>query len=472
MKRPIAEGLANYKKQNPLRMHMPGHKGQPSGSLDWGQVYAYDVTEVEGTDNLMAPEGIIKESLEQMAAYYGTESTFISVNGSTGGLIGAILAATKPGDRVIMPRDSHRSIYNALILGDLEPIYLEPVLDGETGIALGWETEKLADYLEQYRPAAVILGYPNYYGICTDIRVISEISHQYDAAVIVDEAHGAHLPFSEHLPNSAIHMGADIVVQSTHKMLAGMTQTALVHLCSARISPEKLNHFLFLTQTTSPSYIFMASIENAFVEGVEEGSQGVAQQLKAKAQFKEKLSQLQGISLYDKAYFKGKGAWDFDESKVILSAVERGYTGYQLQSYLEAQNIQVEMADSHQIVALTTYKDKAQAFEKIYKALKCIPYNQEKSQGIITESMAYKPAERVYSMKTSNYKDFEWTDLEGAAGKVSKTFIIPYPPGYPFICPGEKLNQEHIQQILKHLAAGQKIVGIKEGKVQTIIESL
>lgn len=458
----IKEGLKKYKEEKCLRLHMPGHKGKRSSKITSDDIYSIDVTEVEGLDNLMHPEDIIENSMRQMREYYKTQATLFSVNGSTGGIIGAILAASKPKDKILISRDSHRSVYNAIILGDLNPVYIQPSTDIETGINIGIDINLFKEQVTKHKPKVIVIANPNYYGIASDIKSMAEITHQNDAVLIVDEAHGAHFPFSEKLPKTAIESGADIVVQSVHKMLGGLTQTALVHLCSDRITAENLNESLFLTQTTSPSYILMESIEAAFIDAKLNGRRKIEEGLALISELKTSFLEVKGIKVYDKSYFKQKGAYDFDESKIIVNI--DGYTGFELQQILrDKYNIQAEMADIRNIVFLTTYADESEVYMKLKKALLDI-----KPLDAVIENIKYlrlKNPQVKISIREARNLNSRWESIEDVLDKVSKSFIIPYPPGYPIVCPGEIISQEIIEYIKQIECSGQTIIGLDNHKV-------
>ena len=264
MKTPVFNALKNLMELNPISFHTPGHKGKNS-LINWNDYMPMiDTTEIQGMDNLSDPRGIIRESQELASKVFGSKSTHYSVNGSTGSIYIALSTITKPGDKVLIQRDSHKAVYNSLILNRLNPVYLYPNYNKEYNILTGIDPKDIDDILTSDKDIrAVIITYPNYYGICCDLETIANIVHKHNRILMVDEAHGSHMTFSKRLPKSALECGGDIVVQSTHKTLASFTQTSMIHIGSDRIDVNKLRDRFQLYTSTSPSYLFIASCEIA-----------------------------------------------------------------------------------------------------------------------------------------------------------------------------------------------------------------
>ncbi|KUK07839.1 MAG: Arginine/lysine/ornithine decarboxylase, partial [Caldanaerobacter subterraneus] len=265
MSTPLYDALMEYVKKETVPFHMPGHKqGRVLPKEYIENLAKIDLTEVPGLDNLHNPDGPILEAEKLAAKAFGSKQAFFLVNGSTAGIYAAMYAVLNPTDKVLVMRNSHKSVYNGVVLTQSIPVYLLPEIDYENGIAMGIDVEKLEEVLQKERDVkAVVVTHPNYYGFCSDIEKIVDIVHKYGKILIVDEAHGAHFPFSNNLPKSSIKAGADIVVQSLHKTLTSFTQTSILHLNSDRVDVDRLKYSLSLFQSTSPSYILMSSIDMA-----------------------------------------------------------------------------------------------------------------------------------------------------------------------------------------------------------------
>ena len=254
----LYERLMWTAKENRYPMHMPGHKR--AGLFTMANPYAFDVTEIDGTDNLHQPEGEILWEMEQMKQKYGTKDSYLLVNGSTCGILAAISACCHPGDTIVIARNCHRSVYHAVELLSLKPVYVYPEVDKETGICLGISSEEVKRVIADTKPACVVLTSPTYEGVVSNIRAIAEIVHEENSLLVVDEAHGAHFAWSDKFPETAMEQGADLVIESLHKTLPALTQTAVLHRASDRIMAERVEHYLEIFETSSPSYVLMGSI--------------------------------------------------------------------------------------------------------------------------------------------------------------------------------------------------------------------
>ncbi|MDO5136501.1 MAG: aminotransferase class I/II-fold pyridoxal phosphate-dependent enzyme, partial [Eubacteriales bacterium] len=253
--------LEKYGKSDFYPFHMPGHKRNPS-CVDGEFLFERDITEISGFDDLHHPEGLLRDSMERLSDLYGTKESFFCVNGSTGALLSAISAGIQKGGRFLVARNCHKSVYHAIYLRDLSPIYLYPQTDPDLGINGGISPSHVEKCLEENKGIqGIMITSPTYDGVVSDIEAIAKLAHKYGIPLIVDEAHGPHFRFSPYFPTSAVDLGADVVVQSFHKTLPSLTQTAVLHLCSDRVDREKIKRFLGMYQTSSPSYLLMASLD-------------------------------------------------------------------------------------------------------------------------------------------------------------------------------------------------------------------
>lgn len=471
----LGEELKKYRESGTARFHMPGHKGA-SSCLEEVFVLKNDVTEVEGLDNLHNPAGVIKDLLDNIAVVYGSYKSFISTNGSTTSLQSAILGVTKPGDSILVDRNCHKSVYNAMILGDLNPVYLMPGYDGESGLSWIKDFDILEDTLKtDEKIKAVVLTYPTYFGICCNMEKIAEIVHKYNRILIVDEAHGSHLRFCHDLPKSSLDAGADIVIQSTHKTLPSLTQSSLLHVRDKK-HVEGIESMVSMLLTSSPSYLMMASIE-ASVDMMEKNGDD---RLKRNMAHVEKMSgryENAGRIFRNKDYFMKRGVHDFDNTRLLFKTSEIGIKGGKAEYILRNEyNIQVEMTDLNHINAFMTVCDETPDIERLFKAVDdmVLKYGRtagdeknENETGIV-KSLTMKCPEMVMNMRHAFYSEKISVEISEGEGEICGCHIIPYPPGIPLLCPGERINRQLVEEILEISESSIEVMGLDEGKIKII----
>ena len=454
--------LLEHALKKPVSFHMPGHKGagfyKKFGHDDFLNNFVdYDITEIEGADNLFQREGIIKAVSEKYARLYGAKESFLLINGTSCGLISAILATVPTGAKLIMARNCHKSVFNALTLGGITPVYAYPKIISEwdiSGEISAAEIEKLL--LANPDAAAVILPSPNYYGICSDVEKIAEVVHRFDKILIVDQAHGAHLNFFytygiEGFPLAAERGGADIAVNSTHKTLASLTQSAVLNVCSDRVNIEILEDKLQMMESTSPSYILMASLDiNGSI--IEEHGEMLFKEWKNNLNyFYNEARLVEGLRVMEN--LEG-----LDRTKINIDLSERGYSGRQLEKALiEKYGIFAELNTGNILMLMTGIGNCRSDYEILIKALKELSrINQSE-----------KATESHNNEKGSRYKlDVHSSKITEQIGRICVKSVIPYPPGIPLICPGEIISRENVNIIIELLRNGEKVLGLsKEGTI-------
>ncbi|HOJ09190.1 MAG TPA: aminotransferase class I/II-fold pyridoxal phosphate-dependent enzyme [Clostridiales bacterium] len=471
---PIYEALKNYIGENPIPFHMPGHKMGKGIFPEYAAIISQlDVTEIPGTDNLHFPIGAIKESQELAAYAFGAVKTYFLVNGSSCGIHAAIMSVCRPGDKIIVSRDCHKSVIGGMMLAGANPVYVPVGLDDSFGIPLVVGTGELERTLEENpNAAAVLITRPNYYGVCSDIERIAQITHSYRKILIVDEAHGAHFNFHSSLPASALSAGADICIQSAHKTLPAFTQGAYLHLGSHLIDVDRLEFNLRLLQTTSPSYIIMTSLDIARSIMETHGGELLERLIDNIEWFIDASNLISGIKVLQE---KDLISWDGmkiekDITRVVINVRELGMTGYETAKTLrEKFHIQVEMADLHNIVCIATVADGRKEIEALYLALKQIAHEKdnkvERSVGILlgTTTSATKnlpiPKQGMKLQDVSRSKG-KYIALKNSMGEISRDFIVPYPPGIPVVCPGEIISGDIVEYIYGVIEAGGSVNGI------------
>ncbi|WP_026893616.1 aminotransferase class I/II-fold pyridoxal phosphate-dependent enzyme [Clostridiisalibacter paucivorans] len=473
MSMPLVEGLLKYNKEIQARFHMPGHKGKNIG-INWDKILPYiDVTEVEGTDNLHNPKDIIKDAQAMAAKAFGAKETFFSVNGTTGGIYGAITSVTNSGDKILVQRDCHRSVYNAAILGRLNLEYIFPKYDNNKHMVMGIDPEDIDKILNKDKEIkAVVITYPSYYGICIDIKKIVDIVHRHNRIIIVDEAHGSHLTFSRKLPMSSLSAGADIVIQSTHKTLPAFTQSSMVHLGTDNIDRWNLKTKMDLFQTTSPSYMLMASLDFARSYMEDEGYKRLDKIIDNIYVMKSKLKFIEGIKLFDTEDIDKRYAVDFDITKLLVSGIDKGLQGRELERILrENYNIQIEMADKYYILSILSVMDDVLDLDILKNALKDIFQSRDKDSKK-TDNLKVNIFNRNISdmsIYEAVEKQKKFTVLNQSIGCISGDYIIPYPPGVPILLPGERITYEIVEYITELIHAGIEIMGLEDKNEIAII---
>lgn len=474
---PLYDGLLKYIRENNVSFHMPGHKNG-RGILKINErpdfkdnLLLIDQTEVPGLDNLHLPEGIIQEAQEYAARAFRSDYSYFLVNGTTSGVYSMILGVTNHGDKIIVPRNSHRSVAGALIIGGLWPVYYEPDVDLEKGIAVSVSLKKIEQaILENPDAKAVLVTNPTFYGTCSDIEAIAELVHKHNMVFLVDEAHGAHLPFNKRLPINAMDAGADISAQSAHKTLSSFTQSSMLHVRKGRVDIEKIEFMLRLTQTTSPSYILMASLDMARYQMEEHGEELLNNLLDMVDDFRDKVNTIPYIYCFGREIIGQYSVADFDPTKVTINFKNFGIPGTRIADILRKQyKIQVELSDLYNILAIGTIADEREDYERLYDAIYdiSVKYGSErevKDIPAITWRMPYQ----ALSPREAVYEPMEMVDFKNSEGRICAEIIAPYPPGIPVILPGEIMTSDIIGNILKVKEAGIKINGPRDPKLEKI----
>nr|WP_305146564.1 aminotransferase class I/II-fold pyridoxal phosphate-dependent enzyme [Anaerovorax odorimutans] len=461
--------------KRPVSFHMPGHKGASLyRRLGYGEFLDKfmdcDITEIPGADNLFQTEGILKRTQERYAGLYETDRSYMLINGTSGGIIAAILASVPAGGKLLMARNCHKSVFNALTLGNIAPVYLYPELIEEYGI-LGAVTPQEVQRAMEEEPqaAAVILPSPNYYGVCSDIRAIAKVVHRHGKILIVDQAHGAHLKWLGRGtgPVSAEEAGADIVINSIHKTLASFTQSAVLNLNSDRVDRYVLEDKLQAIQSTSPSYLLMASLDiNADILE-QQGTELMEQWQGNLRYFYEEVKRIPGIRVIDNLE-------NFDYSKINIDTGLLGISASELENLLMERGVFAELTTGNILMLMTGIGNQRRDFDTLLHALRDIREklgNRERDRepgkpGAAAGGNAGRAPEKkeIFAIPKAKQR----LALERSEGKICASSIIPYPPGIPLICPGEKITAEDIRYIRSLRAGGEKVIGVNENGEVTV----
>lgn len=454
----LIDKLNKYCDDDYVPMHMPGHK-RNTEMFVMGNPYGIDITEIDGFDNLQNADGILADSMEMAAKIYGADHTLYLVNGSSTGLMAAISAVSGLGSRIITARNSHRSVYNAICINDLMPVYLYPQHTDKLGInsqVLAEDVEILLKNNDDV--AAVMITSPTYEGIISDVENIAKIAHKYGVPLIVDEAHGAHLCFHNAFPKAALDCGADIVIQSIHKTLPALTQTALLHVKGELVDFEKIKFYWGVFQSTSPSYVLLAGIDNCMRLMRDSADELFEKYIKELKKLREGISALNNIGLYDTD----------DISKVVLYIKEGHLNGKQFYDILlEKYHIQMEMASKHYVIAMTSVGDRKEYYVRFLDALSSI---DKMIEGFSKKTESYSSVAGIPKAETAVRPSIALKSIsediffEEAMGKISNASVCVYPPGIPVISTGEVITEESIEYIRAAQETGLEVIGLSYKK--------
>ena len=489
--------LAAYARSDMYPFHMPGHKRRtgPEDSFmnscvdSFTNPFAVDITEIEGFDNLHHPEGILRDSMKWAADVYGADQTYYMINGSTGGILAAVCGSVPRGGRILVSRNCHKSVYHGICLNQLKTSYVYPQEIEGLGIQGGITAEDVDRMLNRYMDTqAVLIVCPTYDGIVSDIEAIARIVHRAGLPLIVDEAHGAHFRYDAMFPVSALDLGADVVIQSVHKTLPSLTQTALLHIKCNRpdggcyADRERIDRYIHMVQSSSPSYVLMASIENSIYQMEQTDMAPYGKQLH---KLRRRLGQMRHLRLADTGLIGQAGIRDLDLSKIVVSTRGTclypaedgltGFTGAQLDDILRREyHLEMEMCGADYVTAITTVMDSGEGLERLGDALTRID-----SQ--LTDA-GYKPDGRsgdqksVYSMRCDTAmsmgeameEKMASVGLEDSAGCISGEFVYIYPPGIPIVAPGEWISRPILEVILEYRDKGLPVQGPADQSLRTI----
>lgn len=494
----LYQALSTYCAGDDYPCHMPGHKRNPD-SGEMADFYRIDITEIDGFDNLHHVEGMIKEAQERANRLYGAQETYFLVNGSTCGVLAAIMSVTQPGDEILVARNCHKAVYHAVILQGLRPRYYYPGIIQEYGIYDGVDAERLGNLLDEY-PAckAVVITSPTYEGIISDIEETVRVVHERDKVLIVDEAHGAHLgildrsrqgdaaygacwDLSGRGQQGAVAAGADLVIHSLHKTLPAMTQTALLHVNGSRVDRDRLHRYLIMLQSSSPSYILMASMDSCVRFLEEYGEERFAFFQVQYEKFCQKTAQCKHFHIGKVTDVSGKGynLIDWDTGKLVISVKGTNMSGPQLYDILRQEyHLQMEMAADTFVLAMMTVMDTEEGWQRLADAICAIddriekePYGRMVPEG--TDSQEPEAGVRARMTPSQAFHSTqEEIPIEGAVGRTAADFINLYPPGIPLIVPGEVIDETVVRKISESMQLGLNVQGVSEsGQIRVVGEA-
>ena len=469
---PIYEGLVKLRKKRIVPFDVPGHKrgrGNPElVELLGEKCVGIDVNSMKPLDNLGHPISIIREAEELAAEAFGAAHAFLMIGGTTSSVQTMILSTCKAGDKIILPRNVHKSAINALVLCGAIPIYIEMSVDPKIGIALGLENERVAQAIMDHPDAkAILINNPTYYGICSDLKGLTEMAHAAGMKVLVDEAHGAHLHFTDKLPLSAMDAGADMSAVSMHKSGGSLTQSSLL-LVGDQMNPEYVRQIINLTQSTSASYLLMSSLDISRRNLALRGKESFEKVIELSEYARREINAIGGYYAYSKELVDGVSVCDFDVTKLSVYTQGIGLTGIEVYDLLRDEyDIQIEFGDIGNILAYISIGDRIQDIERLVGALADIKrlYSRDGKDLIAGE---YIQPELVLSPQEAFYSERRSLTLDESVGQVCGEFVMCYPPGIPILAPGERITQGLVDYIQFAKERGCSLQGTEDPEVNHI----
>lgn len=458
----LAEKLAQYGQSEVYPFHMPGHKRALTLPAD---AYHMDITEIDGFDNLHHAEGILADEQQRYATLVGAKRTFFLVNGSTCGILAAICASLPRGATLLMARNSHKAAYHALYLWQLKARYCYPVISAHD-IQGAIPPEEIGHMLDTDASiGAVYVTSPTYDGVVSDIARIAKVVHDHGRVLLVDEAHGAHFGFHPAFPQSAVRLGADLVIQSVHKTLPAFTQSAVLHICTDRVDASEIARFLGIYESSSPSYVLMAGIARLNDYMQSEGTARLAALDGALRRFYERSRELRHLHVLSAEDFDASCAYGRDPSKILISTRNCAIDGRQLYlRLLKAYRLQPEMYSGEYVTMLCSLMDTEEAFERLSAALReidgtlCAP--DAPKDGFV--SRMYRSRIAVCPIAQAVDSPHEAVAIQDTAGRVSAEYLYLYPPGIPLLVPGELISEQLLCDLSELRARGMRPEGLRD----------
>ena len=469
---PIFQAMQQYSADGALAFHTPGHK-QGLGAysllkdLITTEGLRCEVSLMEELDDLHTPQTCIKEAQSLAAELWHSDEVFFMINGTTSAVQAMIMSTLEPNDLVLVPRNAHRCVMSGLILSGARPVYLSPAFDSEFEITLNLTVESVEEAIEQYPQAkALIIVSPNYYGVAADLTKIADLLHEHGMLLLVDEAHGAHLHFSNRLPVSAIDAGADMSAQSTHKLLGSLTQTSMLMVKSKLIDVERVRRTVSLLQSTSPNYLLLASLDIARLQMQQNGTELIERAINLSQNLRQAIQNIDGLKTFDSV-----NGFNLDLTKVSVNVNELGLTGAEAEKILRHKyKIQCELSDLNNLLFLVTYADTDTEIDKLISALKKLTSHKtsnyikkinNSSFLIHNSSLKLTPREAFYA-KTSTVK------LDDSINEICAEEVTFYPPGVPILYPGEVITEEIVNYIKTNKKINSHLIGAADTSLNTI----
>ena len=477
-KTPLLDAITKLIDTKPAYFRIPGHRLEKGVSEKWTakvgtEIFAYDVTETPLTDDLHSPEGAIEDAQELLRDLYQADKSFFLVNGSTCGNEAMVISSALEGQEIMIARNAHKSAMMGLIISGAKPVYVMPKVLEDWSLQGGISPEDVsATFKKHPNCKALFLVSPSYYGLTSDIEELAKICHEHHAILLVDEAHGGHVYFHEQLPNGALEQGADMCVQSMHKVTGALTQSSVLHIKSERVNKEQVAANLHIVQSTSPNYLLMTSLDCARYELAMHGKEMQQQAYELAMYARSEINKIEGFACLGEEVKENAAIKQIDMTRLVISAKELGMTGFALEELLfEEYAVNVELSDYENVLAIVTYANTNEDIDRLIQACKDIAVKNDKDvrkdwtpvQPKLPEipEQVMTPRQAYFAPK----RKIAWAD---AVGCISGEMIAPYPPGIPIIYPGEKITKEIWEYLEQYRKDGRHIHGPKDAQLNTI----
>jgi arginine/lysine/ornithine decarboxylase len=479
---PLFDALVALAEARKVSFHTPGHKSGKGISTRFrkfvgSKIFTIDLTTLDEVDCLQKPVGVIREAQELAAEAHGADRSFFLVNGTTVGNHAMILSSVCPGEEVLVARNAHKSILAGIILSGATPRFFLPSFDANWGIAINVGAAVADAAMRAHAQARVVaLTSPNYYGIAADLPTIVAAGRRHGKVLIVDEAHGPHLHFHPSLPPSAVDAGADLTVQSTHKIVGGMTQASMLHIKGTVVDAGRVAGILQMLQSTSPSYILMASLDLARMQMATEGRKLLGRAIELAEEARARINRIPGLRCLDTQQVKEWGDLTLDATKLTISVKELGLTGYAASQLLNTEfDIQVEMADLFNLLVIVSIGDRRDDLDRLVQALEALAHRAHGS-AFIPEILPIPPIHEsrlACSPREAYFGDYAYLPLARAAGRVACDIVTIYPPGIPILVPGEEISPaavEYLQFLGRHGARIDGVIELPEPGIRVLTD--
>ena len=476
-KTPLFDAIMEYDAKRPAYFRIPGHRYEKGINPRWREVvgdkiFGFDLTETPLCDDLHNASGAIKEAEDLASELWGSDYTHFLVNGSTCGNQVAVMTTAFEGEKICIPRNAHKSALMGLILGGAKPVYITPYLDDVWGLQGGITPEQAEEMFKENPDCkGMMVVSPTYYGVTSDIKGLAEVCHKHNAILMVDEAHGAHCYFSDKLPGGAIALGADIAVQSIHKVTGSFTQSSMIHVKSKLVDRAKLEANLHLVQSTSPSYVLMTSLDMARHYMATEGQMMINRALELAQDARERINKIPGLKCASKADLEGRaGIYKLDETRLTFSAAELGVTGFDLKKMLfDEYDCDVELANHMNALAIVTFANEKEDLDRLVNALADIAKRFANGKPLYKAKPLPPQPEFVITPRQAYFGNKKRVKWEDCLGMVMAEYIAPYPPGIPLIYQGERMSKEVWDYISEVKARNGHIHGPSDVSLETVL---
>lgn len=468
---PIQEALEHFARMRVVPFDVPGHKrgkGNPELTAFLGErCMSLDVNSMKPLDNLCHPVSVIRDAEQLAAQAFGAAQAFFMVGGTTSAVQSMILCACKAGDEIILPRNVHRSVINALILCGAVPVYVNPQTNERLGIALGMRVQDVRRAMQEHPGAkAVLVNNPTYYGICSDLRTIVDMAHQHGMKVLADEAHGTHFYFGENLPVSAMAAGADMASVSMHKSGGSLTQSSFL-LLGPNVDAGYARQIINLTQTTSGSYLLLSSLDISRKNLAVNGKQVFARVFEMAQYARDEINAIGDYYAYAKELVDKDAIFDYDVTKLSVNTLGIGLAGIEVYDLLRDEyDIQVEFGDIGNLLAYVSVGDRQRDLERLVGALAEIRRRHQRADRSSMLRHEYISPAVVMSPRDAFYGEKQSLPIRQTVGRVCSEFVMCYPPGIPIIAPGERMTQEVLDYIVYAKEKGCSMTGPQDMELE------